>query len=123
MLRISFTLLTMFMILSCVFSPLSNINPGLILIGGEYTVQSGETRQGDVLLLFARINITEGGKVSGTIQSFGSDLEVEGSVAGEVFSYGGEVNVKPSARIDGSINTTASLHGLPQLPSILMVIS
>ncbi len=123
MLRISFAITSIILILTCIFSPLMKINPGLILIGGEYTVQAGETRQGDVYLLFARINVAEGGKVSGTIQSIGSDLEVDGLVTGEIFSYGGEVKMNPSARIEGSINTTASLHGLPQLPSILMVIS
>jgi hypothetical protein len=113
-----------FLALLGLFAPKNSSYPNALLVGGEYTVQSEETRSGDMLLLFARVNVAEGGKVTGNILVIGGVLEVAGQVGGNIHAYGGEVNVKtPSAKVDGSINTIYSLHGLPAFPSILLVIS
>lgn len=113
-----------FLTLLGLFIPKTSIHPATILVGGEYTIQVGEIRSGDMLLLFARVNVAEGGQVAGNIQAFGSVLEVAGQIAGDIDAYGSQVNVDtPSARIDGVINTIYSLRGLPLVPSILLVIS
>lgn len=102
----------------------SSFKPRAILVGGEYTVQAGEARQGDMLILFARVTVAKNGQVTGNIRGFGSVLEIAGQVNGDVHAYGSEVRLDtPSARVDGSINTTGSLRGLPRFPSILLVIS
>ena len=104
--------------------PTTFTRPATILAGGEYTVLAGETRSGDMLLLFARVNVAEGGQVIGNIQVFGSVLEVAGHVSGDINAYASEVNVDtPSAQVDGAINTAYSLGGLLLVPSILLVIS
>lgn len=102
----------------------SSFKPRAVLVGGEYTVQAGETRQGDMLILFARVKVAESGQVAGNIRVFGGVLEIAGQVNGDVHAYGSEVHLDtPSARVDGAINTTISLRGLPCFPSILLVIS
>lgn len=106
------------------FTPKTSTRPTAILVGGEYTVQAGETRSGDMLLLFAQVNIAEGGQVDGNLQVFGSTLEVSGRVSGDIQAYGSDLSIDtPAAQVDGVINTIGSLHNLPQFPSILLVIS
>jgi hypothetical protein len=113
-----------FLALLGLFVPNDSSYPSALLVGGEYTVQDDETRSGDMLLLFARVNVAEGGKVTGNILVIGGILEVSGRIGGNILAYGGEVNVKtPSAKVDGNINTIHSLRGLPAFPSILLVIS
>lgn len=102
----------------------ASFEPRTILVGGEYTVQAGETRAGDMLILFARVQIAEGGQVAGKIRVIGGELDVAGQVSGDIRAYGGDVKVRtPSAQIFGTINTIYSLRGLPSFPSILLVIS
>jgi hypothetical protein len=102
----------------------SSFKPRAVLVGGEYTVQAGETRQGDMLILFARVKVAESGQVAGNIRVFGGVLEIAGQVNGDVHAYGSEVHLDTlSARIDGAINTIYSLRDLPLVPSILLVIS
>jgi hypothetical protein len=102
----------------------SSFEPRTILVGGEYTVQTSEIRNGDMLILFARVKVVEGGQVTGKIRVLGGVLEVAGQVDGDIQAYGSQVDVEtPSAQINGTINTIYSLPELPALPSILLVVS
>lgn len=122
--RATFLVSLIFLALFGLFLPKTPIHPATILVGGEYTVQAGETRSGDMLVLFARVNVVEGGQVIGNIQALGSALEVAGRVSGDINAYGSEVRVDtPSAQVDGAINTVYSMGGLLLIPSILLVIS
>jgi hypothetical protein len=106
------------------FVPKKSSYPSAILIGGEYTVQSGETRSGDMLLLFTHVKVDQGGQVDGSLHVFGSDLQVSGYVSGDIVAYGSRVTVEiPAAQIDGTINNLGSLRELPKFPSFLLVIS
>lgn len=106
------------------FAPQISVHPAAVLVGGEYTVQAGETRQGDMLILFGRVKVAENGQVAGNIQVVGGVLEIAGQVSGDVHAYGSDVRLDtPSARVDGVINTVYSLRSLPLVPSILLVIS
>lgn len=101
----------------------SSLDPGVILIGGEYTVQPGETRSGDMLIILGEVKIAQDGEAMGNIVLIGGTLEIAGQVAGEINAYGGDVSLETSAQVDGPINTIGSLRNLPQFPSILIVIS
>jgi len=118
-LLISLIVLTLF----SSFFPKNNSTTSLLVIGGEYTVQPGEIRHGDALLLMARVKIAEGGTLDGNIRLYGSHLEVGGQVDGDIHSYGGQVSLSPVAQVQGTINTIYSLTGLPRFPSILISIS
>jgi hypothetical protein len=104
-------------------APKTTIDPGVILVGGEYTVQPGETRNGDMVILFGQFNVENGGTVTGNVYLVGSGLDIKGTVTGEIYSYGGDVKVVPSTQTGREFNTIDSFHRLPRLPSILMVIS
>lgn len=122
--RATFLISVIFLALLGLLAPKTSTRPAAILVGGEYNVQAGETRSGDMLILFAQVKIAEGGQVAGNIKAVGSVLEVTGQVAGDIDAYGSQVNVNtPFARVDGVINTVYSLRSLPLVPSILLVIS
>jgi len=90
--------------LSSFVAPLSAVHPGTVLIGGEYTVQPGEIRHGDLIAIFARVKIAEGGEVTGQIRVYGGELDVADSVAKDT-------------------NSVEYLRGWFLLPSILLVVS
>ncbi|RPH63439.1 MAG: hypothetical protein EHM81_00190 [Chloroflexi bacterium] len=122
--RATILISVLFLALLGLFAPKTSTRPAAILIGGEYTVQAGETRSGDMFLLFAQVKIAEGGQVAGNIQVFGSVLEVSGHVSGDIQAYGSDLSVDTlAAQVDGTINTLGSLRGLPKFPSFLLVIS
>lgn len=101
----------------------TSFNPGVILIGGEYTVQAGETRSGEMLIIFAQVNVAQGGQVLGNVRSIGSALNVTGRVAGKIEAYGGQLNLDPVAQVEGAVQQLGTFPKLPRCPSILMVIS
>jgi hypothetical protein len=113
-----------FLALLGLLAPKTPIHPATILVGEQYTVLAGETRQGDMLVLFARVTVAEGGQVDGDIIVVGGVFEIAGQVSGDAHAYASDVSLDtPSARVDGAVNTVYSLRGLPLVPSILLVIS
>ncbi len=90
--------------LSSVIAPLSAIHPGTVVIGGEYTVEPGEVRHGDMIAVFARVKIAEGGEVTGQIRVYGGELDVADSIA-------------------KNTQSVEYLRGWFLLPSILLVVS
>ncbi len=109
--------------LASIFAPLAAIHPGTILIGGEYTVQPGEVRHGNLIALLARVKIAAGGEVTGQVRVFGGELEISGCVGAGLQSFGSQINVEPTAQISGEITSMDYLKGRFFLPSILLVIS
>ncbi len=92
--------------IASLLAPLAAVHPGTVVIGGEYTVQPGEIRHGDMIILFARVKIAAGGEVTGQIRAFGSELTIDSA-----------------AKID---KDTQSVEPLPMkilLPSLLLVVS
>jgi hypothetical protein len=123
MLRTSLLILLLALSLLGLFAPAVAPQTGLIVIGGEYTIQPGETRSGNSLLIFATVNLAEGGVVAGNLRLFSSRLQVNGQVEGQIDAYGSQVSLSPSAQVRGAVNILFSLRELPLLPSILLVIS
>ena len=112
-----------FLTLISFFAPLAAIHPGTILIGGEYTVQPGEIRHGDLLAVFAQVKIADGGEVTGQVHVYGGELEVNGSLDEGLRSFGSKLTVKSTAQIAGEVSSVDYLRGWFLLPSILLVVS
>ena len=89
-------------------------------VGGDITIAEGETAgdvacvfcsvhvhgdvRGDVAVMFGRIEVDPGHKVSGDLAALGADLNLgEGAtVGGDVAIAGGDANLAPGAMIHGS---------------------
>lgn len=92
--------------LASLLAPLAAIHPGTVVIGGEYTVQPGEVRHGDMIVLFARVKIANGAEITGQIRTFSS-----------------QVTIDSAAKVNGKIQSMEPLPGGILLPSILLVVS
>jgi hypothetical protein len=109
-------------VLSSLFAPLSTIHPNTVLIGGEYTVQPGEVRHGDMLAFFARVKIAEGGEVAGQVHVYGGELDVAGVVE-NIQTFGSKLTVDSTAKIAGDTHSVDYVRVWFLLPSILLVVS
>lgn len=68
-----------------------SLNRAVYVVGGEYTVPSGETIQGDLNILFAQVTLEDGAKVNGMIRTFSSNVILDGSVSEGILSMGSDV--------------------------------
>jgi hypothetical protein len=109
-------------VLSSLFAPLSATHPSTVLIGGEYTVQPGEVRHGDMVAFFAQVKIAEGGEVTGQIHAYGGELDVAGVVE-NIQAFGSKLTVDSTAKVAGETHSVDYQHGWFLLPSILLVVS
>jgi len=74
-----------------------------VVLGGSYTLYSGETLDGN-LLVFGGIVYTEAESLlDGDVILFGGTLEVNGEITGDVIAMGGVVDVGDSGVVDGDV--------------------
>lgn len=78
---------------------------GQVIFGQSYTLASGETLTGDLLVFGGAAEIQEGAVVKGNIVLFGGALTVDGEVTGDVSATGATVTIGPSAHIGGDLIT------------------
>jgi hypothetical protein len=107
---------------------------GRIVFGGNYTLSSGETLDGDLLALGGNVTLEAGSIVTGEVVLIGGNLNSAGTierdlaliggnanlqagavVEGDVSSFGGNVNRDPAARIEGQITTGGQTVEIPGL--------
>ena len=77
-----------------------NISDGIIV--GDYTLESGDTTEGDIVTFGGDINIEEGSTIYGSLAAFGGDVNFDGKITGDVVCIGGSCNIGDSASIGGS---------------------
>ncbi len=87
---------------------------GLVVAGGSATLQSGSAVFGDVLVLGGSLRAA--GTVNGDVAVFGGSMQLTGTavVNGDVVSFGGSVDRDPGAVINGDFRT----EGRFSLPAI-----
>ncbi|HEY9076148.1 MAG TPA: hypothetical protein VIO61_06370 [Anaerolineaceae bacterium] len=93
------------------FVPVFSIDHSVILVRGEYTVQTGETLQGYSLILYVNANLYEGCQVAGNVHVYYGNHAVAGEVNRQA----------ASPQLGASINTTGFRCSLPKFLSLLQV--
>jgi hypothetical protein len=81
---------------------------GQVIFGQSYTLASGDTLTGDLLVFGGTAVIEEGALVNGNVLLFGGVLSVDGAVTGDVSVTGGEVTLGPAAHISGDLITVGA---------------
>ena len=79
--------------------------PGRLVLGAQYTLESGETMVGDLAVIGGQAVIEEGATVDGDVVVLGGSLAVSGRIDGDIAIFGGEVDLRRSAVVDGDILT------------------
>jgi hypothetical protein len=78
---------------------------GRLLIGQDFTLKSGETLDGDLVVIGGRATLEYGALVKGDIVVIGGSLRLDGRTAGSAVVIGGAVSVGGRASIDGDAVT------------------
>lgn len=75
----------------------------VVVWGDDYTLESGDRIEGDLLVYGGSAVLEEESKVGGDATVFGGNLTIYGEVAGDVTVWGGNVVIKSEATIRGSV--------------------
>src|SRR3989337_2330737 len=66
---------------------------GRVILGGEFTLASGETLDGDLIVLGGNGTTQQGSRVSGSGFIAGGNLQADGTVDGAIAVLGGNVRL------------------------------
>ena len=140
-LKMSFTLL---FILALVLIPTQNVHAsalldGRVVFGDNFTLKSGETLTGDLVVVGGSAIVEENATVRGDLVVVGGSLTLDGAVEGDsaiiggsavlgatavikgdLVTVGGAVNQDPGARVEGQVvtNVPAPDIRIPDMPSV-----
>jgi hypothetical protein len=78
-------------------------NQGHVVMGGNYTLEAGETLDGDLVVFGGNAEIQEDSTVQGSVLLLGGNADVNGTVQGELALVGGNADLGPSAVIQGNV--------------------
>jgi cytoskeletal protein CcmA (bactofilin family) len=85
-----------------------------LVLGGSYTLQSGESLNGNLVVLGGSVDLQENSNLNGNVLLAGGSLQVGGKVTGNILATGGSVNLAGSAVVSGDISTLgATLNRAP----------
>jgi hypothetical protein len=105
-----FTLLLLFALLLLPTSSAQAQGPdpdgeGQVIFGSNYTLESGDTFDGDLVLLGGNVTIEEDATLNGDLVVMGGTITSNGKISGSVVVVGGQVSLEESARVTGDLVT------------------
>ncbi|MBF8256035.1 MAG: putative membrane protein [Anaerolineales bacterium] len=83
----------------------SGLADGRVVIGGTYSLESGQVLSGDLVIIGGAGTLESGSRVDGDVALIGGLLNAAGEVDGDVFALGGVVTLGPEAVIHGDLIT------------------
>jgi hypothetical protein len=89
-------------------SAASGVMDGKVIIGQAFTLASGETLDGDLLVFGGSATIEAGAVVNGNAVVFGGSLTVNGEVKGDAAVVGGSANLGAASHVYGNLSTVGS---------------
>jgi hypothetical protein len=108
----TFKILTLFMLLVVLLMPASpayaqgpNPGGGQVIFGSNYTVESGDTFQGDLVVFGGNVTIEEDATLDGNLVVIGGTIESNGETAGDVVVVGGQISLEEAALVAGDVVT------------------
>ena len=75
-----------------------------VVLGGSYTLSSGQTLQGNLLVFGGTATIEAGARVTGNVTLLGGSVTIEGEVDGDVSATGGSLTLGAQAMVHGDVN-------------------
>lgn len=73
---------------------------------GDYVLASGDTIDGDLLVLGGNVTIEDGATVTGDVVVFGGSTAIAGQVDGSISLIGGSLALAETANVDGDVTRT-----------------
>ncbi len=78
---------------------------GQVIFGGNYTLKSGDTLNGDLVVFGGNAVIEESAIVNGSVVIFGGNITVNGDINGDLVLIGGLASLGDKAVISGDLAT------------------
>ena len=105
--------LTLFALLALVFAPTASAHAqgpgpdsgGRVIFGSNFTLESGETFQGDLVVFGGNVTVEKDADLNGNLVVFGGTVTSNGKVSGDVVIVGGQVSLDEQAYITGDVVT------------------
>lgn len=76
-----------------------------VVFGGTFTLNSGQTLNGNLVVFGGLATLEKGSVVNGDVALTGGSLNANGEIKGSITSVGGSINLSDTAIVDGDINT------------------
>ncbi len=84
------------------------LDDGPVIFGGNYTLASGDTLNGDLVVFGGNVTIEEDALVKGSIVIFGGNVSLDGTMEGDMVLIGGSGSMGENAVIEGDLVTVGS---------------
>src|SRR6266545_4976709 len=111
--KLTFKFFTLFILLALLLMPATSAyaqgpNPdsgGRVIFGSNYTVESGDTFNGDLVVFGGNVTIEEDANLNGNLVVIGGTVKSNGETKGDVVVVGGQVNLEKAALVTGDLVT------------------
>ena len=78
---------------------------GQVIFGSNYTVESGDTFEGDLVVFGGNVTIEEDAILDGNLVVIGGTITSNGETSGDVVVVGGQVGLEEAALVSGDVVT------------------
>jgi len=110
--KITFKFITLFVLLMLLLMPTGSAyaqgpNPGdgRVIFGSNFTLESGDTFDGDLVVFGGNVTIEEKATLNGNLVVIGGTIDSSGQTKGDVVVVGGQVKLEKSAVVAGDLVT------------------
>jgi hypothetical protein len=111
--KITYKIFTLLILLTLVFVPTSSAyaqgpNPGgggQVIFGRDFTLESGDTFEGDLVVFGGNVMIEEDASLKGNLVVIGGTIESNGETKGDVVVVGGQISLDQLALVTGDVVT------------------
>lgn len=79
--------------------------PGKIIFGDNYTLETGESLEGDLVVFGGNVTIEQDADLNGNLVVFGGIISSDGNVNGDVVVFGGQISLDENAVVSGDVVT------------------
>ena len=117
MIRTSVILLSATILLTILSIPITALQPGATIVGGQYYIGPDETLKEDMRFYFSQVIIDEGASVEGRVLLISSTLDLRGNVTEDIRAFESDLTLRKTAHVEGKIDQTAFIHWTFLLPS------
>lgn len=83
----------------------SEAEQGQVVFGGTFTLEGGDSLNGDLVIFGGSVDLEEGSTVRGDVLLFGGNADVLGTIRGNLALLGGSAHLGSSAVITGDVVT------------------
>lgn len=103
--RVGIALIFVIVLLAMLAAPVAaqRDEPGKLVIGGSYTLRTGQQLDGDLGVIGGQATIREGATVNGDVMVAGGMLTVAGRIDGDLAIFGGSVTLERTAYVAGDL--------------------